>query len=173
MPDNLLIRDFRASDLSAVTELTMAAYAEFESLWPPDAWQSYIAVMKQTLAGDDPPRTHIVAERDGVVVGSVLLIPANTPLIAPDDSTVVFPYAEVRMLCVPPAERGKRVARALMDECVRRTRAVGSPALGLHTIDMMEAAVRLYEQMGFMRTPETDFRPTPEIWIKGYRLNFD
>ncbi len=36
---------------------------------------------------------------------------------------------------------------------------------------MMQAAVRLYERMGFVRAPEIDFQPAPGIVVKGFRLD--
>ncbi len=56
-----------------------------------------------------------------------------------------------------------------MDECLHRARAAGAPALALHTADIMAVAMRLYERMGFVRAPELDFRPAPEILVKGYK----
>ena len=45
-----------------------------------------------------------------------------------------------------------------MGECVRRARESGAKALTLHTTDMMQAAMRLYERLGFQRMRELDFR---------------
>lgn len=58
-----------------------------------------------------------------------------------------------------------------MDECARRARLAGSARLGLHTIDMMRAALRLYERLGYVRAPELDFTPVPGFVVKGYRLD--
>jgi ribosomal protein S18 acetylase RimI-like enzyme len=60
-----------------------------------------------------------------------------------------------------------------MRECVRRAREAGASALTLHTTDMMTSAVRMYEGMGFARTPELDFHPAPGLTVKGYRLALD
>jgi ribosomal protein S18 acetylase RimI-like enzyme len=53
---------------------------------------------------------------------------------------------------------------------MRRSRAAGARALTLHTTDMMEVAMALYERMGFARAAELDFRPGPTMLVKGYRL---
>ena len=37
---------------------------------------------------------------------------------------------------------------------------------------MMQVAMSMYERMGFVRTPETDFEPAPGVVIKGYRYQF-
>jgi hypothetical protein len=34
----------------------------------------------------------------------------------------------------------------------------------------MEAAMRLYARMGFVRAAELDFNPAPGLTIKGFRL---
>jgi len=76
---------------------------------------------------------------------------------------------EIRLLAVAPAARGRGVGTALMEECLRRARAAGACAIGLHTVDVMEVAVRMYERMGFVPAPETDFSPVPGFIVKGYR----
>jgi GNAT superfamily N-acetyltransferase len=80
-------------------------------------------------------------------------------------------YPEVRLLAVVPAARGKGVGAALIDECARRARRAGATTLGLHTMDMMRAAVRMYERMGFVRAPDLDFTPAEGVLVKGYRLD--
>jgi ribosomal protein S18 acetylase RimI-like enzyme len=67
--------------------------------------------------------------------------------------------------------RGRGVGRALVAECVRRARAMGAAALGLHTSASMTAAIALYEGLGFVRTPEHDFRPEGAELVTGYRLD--
>jgi ribosomal protein S18 acetylase RimI-like enzyme len=57
-----------------------------------------------------------------------------------------------------------------MHECVARARASGATSLTLHTTEIMQAAVHLYERMGFVHAPELDFRPGPSLVVKGYRL---
>jgi ribosomal protein S18 acetylase RimI-like enzyme len=63
------------------------------------------------------------------------------------------------------------VGAALMQECVRRVRKTGGRVLSLHTTDMMQAALRMYERMGFVRAPELDFHPAPGVTVQGYRLD--
>jgi len=60
-----------------------------------------------------------------------------------------------------------------MQECIRRARQSGAPMLTLHTTDIMQTAMRMYEQMGFVRAPDLDFHPAPNIIVKGYRLPLD
>jgi hypothetical protein len=60
-----------------------------------------------------------------------------------------------------------------MQECIRRARSPGAGCLNLHTTDMMQVAMRMYERMGFVRPPDLDFHPDPSITVKAYRLDLE
>jgi GNAT superfamily N-acetyltransferase len=167
----LRIRDARAGDRDAIEAVTLAAYQQYAALMPA-LWEGYRQNILSTLAAAQPDM-QIVAEEEGRVVGSVLLYPAGTVLPIPRSPSVALAWPEVRLLAVAPASRGRGVAAALMDESVRRARRSGATALTLHTTGMMQAAVRLYERMGFVRAPELDFRPAPGVIIMGYRLGLE
>jgi GNAT superfamily N-acetyltransferase len=109
-----------------------------------------------------------VAEKEGAILGSVLLYPPGTAFSNPDEDPLACP--EVRLLAVAPEARGQRIGTALMKECIRPVRRLGVACLNLHTTDMMQVAMRMYEEMGFARAPELDFHPDPGITVKAYRL---
>ncbi len=62
------------------------------------------------------------------------------------------------------------MARALTAECGRRALTAGAVVLALHTMAMMRGAIARYASMGFVRDPEHDFSPAPEILVRAYRL---
>ena len=138
----------------------------------PQHWEAYRRAVLTTLA-DVRPAEQIVAEQYGVIVGTVLLYPAGAVLDRPDGTLVRTDGPEVRLLAVAPAARGQGVGTALMQECVRRARRSRAAALTLHTTDMMQVAMRMYERVGFVRAPELDFRPAEDVLVKGYRFNLD
>jgi putative acetyltransferase len=167
----LIIRDARASERDAVQAVTLAAYHEYAAALPAQ-WEGYRRNIVDTLAAASPGE-QIVAERDGVIVGAVLLHPAGTPRAMPGGLRAPLPLPEVRLLAVAPAGRGQGVGAALMRACIRRARRSGAAALGLHTTDVMQAALRLYARLGFRRTPESDFQPAPGVTAKGFRLDLE
>ncbi len=167
-PLRLLIRDARDDERDAVRDVTLAAYEEYAAMLPEPAWLGYRRQLVATLT-EKGPAERIVAERNGAIVGSVLLFPAAANAYAGAAVSVDCP--EVRMLAVVPSARGEGVGAALMDECAQRARRAGATTLGLHTTDMMQAAVRMYERMGYVRAPELDFVPAKGLLVKGYRLD--
>jgi GNAT superfamily N-acetyltransferase len=171
---NLHIRDARDGDRVAMVDVTLAAYDEYSVIIPSPHWEEYQQDIRNTIT-EDAQAERIVAELDGVVVGSVILYPAGTVFHLPDGEAVTLQYPEIRLLAVAPASRRKGVGVALVDACIERARQAGAEAVTLHTIEFMQIAMRMYERMGFERAPELDFRPVEDdevdVVIKGYRFN--
>lgn len=79
--------------------------------------------------------------------------------------------AEMRMLAVDGQARGRGVGRLLTDACLDRARGEGCTRFVLSSGPLMTAAHRMYEAMGFMRTPERDWSPVPEVVLVTYGLD--
>jgi Acetyltransferases len=78
--------------------------------------------------------------------------------------------SEFRMLVVDPRARRRGVGAALVRKCVERARAAGCTTLRLSTQVEMTAAHRLYERLGFRRSPERDWGPVPGLALLTYAL---
>lgn len=162
------IRDAASEERSFIREQRLEAYREHAQSIPDGHWQT-LARAIGSEADAQPGAELIVAEADGQIAGSVVLFPANTD--AYDGHADKQDYPEIRMLAVSPDHRGKGVASALIAECVRRARAAGSRAIGLHTGEFMKDARRLYERLGFERLPQYDFQPADDgITVMAFRL---
>ncbi len=166
---NLLIREACAQDRDAIRDVTLAAYQEYADQLLDFYWAAYRENILVTLA-DVEAAEQLVADDDGVILGTTLLYPPRR-MVVNDELSIDNPWPEVRLLAVAPAARGRGVGLALMQECVRRARRAGAAALSLHTTAFMLAAARMYAQMGFVPAPELDFEPAPGFTIKGYRLD--
>ena len=164
------VREARAGDRGAIEAVTLAAYQEYAPQMP-QHWELYRQNIVGTLAKIEPEH-QLVAEQAGRIVGAVLLYPAGTSLTSPRGETITLALPEVRLLAVSPEGRGRGVGEALMRECLRLAQDSGAPGITLHTTEMMQTAMRLYERMGFVRVPELDLRPLPGVVAKGYRLLF-
>ncbi|WP_201778018.1 GNAT family N-acetyltransferase [Jiangella alkaliphila] len=73
------------------------------------------------------------------------------------------------MLAVDPATRGRGVGAALVQACLDLARQHGDATLVLSSLPTMHTAHRLYERLGFVRTPERDFEPIPDFPLIAYR----
>jgi ribosomal protein S18 acetylase RimI-like enzyme len=73
--------------------------------------------------------------------------------------------AEFRTLAVDPAAQRRGVAWALVEACIDRAAALGCAALVISVRDFAEAAQRLYQKFGFVRQPERDWKPMPQVQL--------
>ena len=169
--DVVTIRDAQEDEHDAVRELTLRAYTPYAQVMAPAAWVALEQALLAALALEQPGVQRIVAEREGTLVGSVMLYPPATDAYGGAAERVNWP--EVRLLAVVPEARGQGVGRALMDECVRRARQAGAMELGLHTSASMQVAMQMYERMGFVRRPEYDFHPEGAEVVQAYRLRLN
>jgi len=161
------IREARGEDRDVARKITLSAFQQYAAVMPPPRWEGYRENILATMMAVAPAQ-QIVAEKEGVILGSVLLYPPGTAFSTPDEGPLTCP--EVRLLAVAPEARGQGIGTALMKECIRRAGRLGAACLNLHTTDMMQVAMRMYERMGFVRAPELDFHPDPNITVKAYRL---
>ncbi len=166
---DLHVRDARDGDRDAIRDVTMSAYQEYAALMSAH-WEGYRQSILTTL-DDVTPAEQIVAELDGAIAGTVLLYPAGTVFTTPDGRRVTLTWPEVRLLAVAPPARGKGIGAALVRECMRRARQSGATVITLHTTDVMRVAMAMYERMGFIRVPDLDFHPAPNVTVKGYRFD--
>lgn len=132
------------AELPDVRRLVTEAYAEFEPYLTAPNWTtmtSNIAKVVEPGAGGEL-LVALIGERLAGTVTYLAPGPRDYRRVPPD-------WAVIRVLGVDPALRGHGVARALTEYCLGRAREDGAPAVGLHTAEMMAAARRLYENVGF------------------------
>lgn len=77
---------------------------------------------------------------------------------------------EFRMLAVTPGSRGRGVGEALVRACADRARELGLVRLVLSSHKRMKTAHRLYERLGFARTPEKDWAPLQDLTLITFAL---
>lgn len=162
----MIVRDAEPEERDVVVELTRMAYAEFQSVMKPGAWRGLANAIEEVLANSGPAEIIVALEEDQIV-GSVFLYPGGSSPY-PDEPALTEP--EFRLLSVRPTHRGKGFGRALVNECVNRSRAAGAKAIGLHTSASFKDAIALYRKMGFERAPERDFQPPDAEVVEGYCL---
>ncbi|MBK5305190.1 MAG: GNAT family N-acetyltransferase [Frankiaceae bacterium] len=155
------IRAVRPEDYAAVAELTARVYLD-EGYGSPE----YEPRLRD-VAGRDAAAHVLVAVLDGRVVGAVTLAPYGS-----DWAEAAEPAeAVIRMLAVHPDVRGAGTGEALVRACVDVARADRCTRIRLSTEPTMTVAHRLYERIGFVRTPSDDWEPVPGVTLLGYRLD--
>jgi len=136
-------------DTAHVGALVQAAYTALPGMPDDDDYLRYIGDVSARLDEAEV----VVAVHDGRVVGCLTFVsgPGTHHHEFDDPHATSFRY-----FGVDPGAQGSGVGRAMVGWCIDETRRLGKPRIRIHTLDAMTSARRLYEQMGFVRTPEFD-----------------
>jgi GNAT superfamily N-acetyltransferase len=165
---DLQLRPALPEEAEAVGALTVAGYDADAYLTLPDG--SFDHEYAGWLA-DGATRS-----RDGVLIvavdgedllGTVTWCPPGSPfreLSNRDDQ------GEFRTLSVAPEARGRGVGSALVDWCIAEARSTGLAEILLSSLPEMAPAHRLYVSRGFVRRPDLDWSPLPDIVLWGFSL---
>ena len=147
----LEVRPARPEEYHETGRVTALAYREFAD---GESWERYLELISDVGARADIAVV-LAAVEDGRILGSATL--ELDRRIEDDDPQLPPHEAEIRMLGVDPEQRGRGVAKALMDACFARAAEAGKTRMRLHTTQRMKVARAMYESMGFDRLPDRVF----------------
>ena len=157
---SLTIAPARADQLDAIGELTVAVYRG--DGFSPEEYEPQL----RAAASRAETATVLAAELDGRLVGAVTVATRGGEWA----EQAVPGEAVVRMLVVDPAARGAGVGEALVRGCMEAARTDGCTVVRLSTQVEMTTAHRIYERLGFVRTPSFDWYPIPGLLLLAYAL---
>lgn len=142
MTDVTLRHALRPGDIGDVIRLHGVVYG-VERGWD-ERFEGYVAETIAPFAlGHDPERERLwLAESDGVLLGSIAILASRRSA-----ST-----AQLRWFVVSGPARGRGIGSRLLDTALDFCRATGRTHVFLWTAAGLEAARRLYERRGFVRT---------------------
>jgi ribosomal protein S18 acetylase RimI-like enzyme len=155
---DILIRPARPAEYTALGDLTARAYLD-DGLLDFGESDAYLSELKDVAKRAAAAEVLVAVEGD-TLLGGVTYVPSGGPM-----ADIARPgEAEIRMLAVAREARGRGAGEALVRTCVDRARATpGCTGLVLSTQRAMHAAHRIYERLGFVRTPQRDWNPLPEL----------
>ncbi|MBJ6363728.1 GNAT family N-acetyltransferase [Paenibacillus sp. GCM10012307] len=165
-PSAITIREAEEADKEAVLRVVLEAYQQYEQKLPEQSWEQYKESIRLSVR-EGNPKARLIAELDGEIIGSVQLFLSSEAAYGRADLHIDSPI--IRFLSVSPQARGKGVATLLIKESARRSLELGASLLYLHTSDMMESAVKLYERLGFERAQDKEFYSGNTL-VKSYKL---
>lgn len=161
----LVIRPAVEADYPHIARITVASYLDAGHFDDPN--HEYLQFVQQVAARHAAAEI-LVAERDGVVIGSVTLVRPGSEYA----DIALEGELEFRMLVIDPAVQRTGAGRALLNAVIARAREIED----VHTVSLTTgghwvAARALYEADGFHHASERDwYVPNTEIVLVVYTL---
>ena len=155
---DITIRSADPTEYAALGEITAQAYLQ-DGLLDYGEGDAYLPVLKD-VARRAAAAEVLVAVDGERLLGGVTFVSGPGPI-----ADIARPgEAEIRALAVAREARGRGAGEALARACVDRARATeGCTAVVLSSQRGMHTAHRIYERLGFVRTPERDWNPLPHL----------
>src|SRR5499433_2276078 len=137
-----MLRPHQPGDMGWIIHRHGVLYAEEYGL--DESFEAMVARIAATFIENFDTRRERcwIAERDGEVVGSVLLVKDGEEI------------AKLRLLYVEPKERGLGIGSRLVSECIGFARRAGYRKITLWTNDVLVSACRIYQAAGFSLVQE-------------------
>jgi GNAT superfamily N-acetyltransferase len=86
-------------------------------------------------------------------------------------ATMELKTAGFRFLAVNPLSRRQGIGKLLVEKCIHKARLTGKIQMIIHSTMAMQAAWKMYQDMGFKRSEDLDFMQG-ELPVFGFRLIF-
>lgn len=160
MPTPLEVRCARPEDFAALGALSAAVYVD-------EGWASegYAPVVRDVAARAAEATVLVAVEGDALLGGVTVATRGGRYAEQAEPGEAV-----VRMLVTAPQARGRGVGERLMRACLDAAVDDGCTRVKLSTQAGMASAHRLYERLGFVRTPADDWSPEPGLRLMTYAL---
>lgn len=155
------VRPALPAEFAAVAELTASVYRG-EGYSSAD----YEPQLRDVASRAASATVLVACGEDGALLGAVTVATRGgewAEQAAPGE-------AVIRMLVVAPRARGAGTGEELVRACLSVARDDGCSMVRLSSQEDMTAAHRLYERLGFTRTPSLDWYPVPGLFLRTYAL---
>jgi ribosomal protein S18 acetylase RimI-like enzyme len=163
---DVTIRRAREEELPAVGNLTFEAYRADGFLAGREDGD-YARKLANARPRYEEAELLVAVDDEGTLLGTVTIAHPGSSWREIGGPTEL----EFRMLAVSPTARGRGVGEALARRVLDRAAELGFTAVVLSSSKEMRSAHRLYERLGYHRTPDLDWSPEPTVPLITYRLN--
>ncbi len=154
------------NDLQQLKDLGLLAYGLIQDRLTPENWQTMETGLKneERVAQLISISVSYVCLDGDKIVGMAYLMPHGNP-------TEIYPadWAYIRMVGVHPDYRGRGICKQLMQMVLNQARLSEEKTLGLHTSEVMEDAMHIYEDMGFRKVKDLG----PKFGVQYYLYQLD
>jgi GNAT superfamily N-acetyltransferase len=165
------IRNAKPEEFPAIGELMVQVYSQLEGFPKQSDQPNYYKMLANVGSLTTTPGTELLVavSAEGKIAGAVVFFADMKHYGSGGMATHERNASGFRLLAVDTTERGKGVGKILTTACIAKARENKSLQLIIHTTVAMQTAWKMYEQLGFKRSEDLDFRQGT-LSVFGFRL---
>ncbi|RTE87752.1 MULTISPECIES: GNAT family N-acetyltransferase [Gammaproteobacteria] len=166
-----VIETAKNEHFDAVGELLVQVYSALDGFPSPDEQPKYYAMLRNVGDLTEEPTIDILIAKthDNSILGAVVFFSDMKHYGSGGTATQEKDAAGFRLLAVSPTARGLGLGKALTEACIQRAKNMGRKQVVIHSTRAMQVAWHLYENIGFQRSTDLDFKQE-SLPVFGFRL---
>jgi GNAT superfamily N-acetyltransferase len=166
------IRNADSSEFEEIGRLMVTVYSQLDGFPKETEQPDYFRALANVGVFTRKPDTALLVavSEENKIAGALVYFDNMIDYGSGGTATKEKNASGFRLLAVDPSCRGRGVGRILAEECVRRARQKNHQQLIIHTTMAMRIAWRMYENMGFKRSADLDFKQG-DFPVYGFRLS--
>ncbi|MDV6013521.1 GNAT family N-acetyltransferase [Haloechinothrix sp. LS1_15] len=163
---DIVVRPAQGAEIDRSGEIAVLAYQAAGLL---SESSDYVARLRDATNRAEQAELLVAVDGDDVVLGTVTVAAFGTPL-----AQIARPgELEFRMLATDPAYRGRGIGELLTYAVMDRAAQLGCLRVVMCVDEQNTAAQRLYRRLGFVRLPDRDWSPAPEVHLHAFERAVD
>lgn len=168
--DHFEIRNASPEEFDTIGALMVKVYEQLDGFPKPDEQPAYYNLLANVGAFTEKPQTELLtAVADGQILGAVVYFGDMAFYGSGGSATQEKNAAGFRLLAVDPEAQGQGIGKRLTEACIEKATDSKRAQLIIHSTKAMQTAWKMYERLGFKRSPDLDFLQG-ELEVFGFRL---
>lgn len=165
------VRNAMPAEFAEIGKLMVQVYSQLEGFPKEFEQPDYYKMLANIGEFTNRPETELLEAvgTDDKILGAVVFIGDMKYYGSGGSATKEQNASGFRLLAVDPLARGKGIGKILTIACIQKARNRKVGQVIIHTTKAMQAAWKMYENLGFKRSEDLDFMQG-ELPVYGFRL---
>lgn len=171
MNQNFIIREAKPSEFKEIGDLLVMVYSQLKGFPSLEEQPAYYERLQQIGKFTEYPKTKLLVAitPEGSIGGAVVYFGNMAHYGSGGTATKETNTSGFRLLGVDPSMRGLGLGKRLTATCIRLAKTEKQHQLIIHSTKAMQTAWKMYENMGFIRSLDLDFKQG-ELDVYGFRM---
>jgi GNAT superfamily N-acetyltransferase len=166
-----IVRNARPAEFEEIGKLMVLVYSQLEGFPKESEQPNYYKMLTNIgeLTNKLETELLVAVSNEDKIAGAVVYFSDMKYYGSGGTATKELNASGFRLLAVDPLTRGYGIGKLLVNECIRKAKDKRLSQVVIHTTMAMQTAWKMYQNLGFIRSEDLDFKQG-ELPVFGFRL---